>query len=480
MYQMTLPIVPTTGIPWTAHEYQKAMTRWLVSHPEAALFADPGLGKSSCALAAFKALKHAGGSHKALIIAPLRVAENVWSNIGELGKWEDFAGLSVSHLLGTRKERDAAFKRDADIYVLNFDGIPWLVEQNKIFELIRRGVDLLIIDELSKFKHPRTKRFKLIKPFLSAFKRRWGLTGSPTANGLLDLFGQIFVLDLGKRLGPYITHFRFEHFLPCGFKGYEWKPKDGAEESIYKKLSTIALATRATDHLDLPDLVEEDIWVSLPPKAYKTYKEVEDNLITQIEQGKIIAANAAVAAGKCRQIASGGIYLEVGEDALKRTSVQIHDAKTEALVDLVEELQGAPLLVAYAFHHDLDRIRKALGKNVPALNGNTSSKEAAYLIAAWNRGELPILCGHPASMGHGLNLQGSGSHIAWYSLTWDFEQVDQTVRRVYRQGQKNRVIVHKILARHTVDEVICQALASKKRGQDAIFEALKKMRGVRK
>jgi SNF2 family DNA or RNA helicase len=261
--------------------------------------------------------------------------------------------------------------------------------------------------------------------------------------------------------------------------GYEWKPKPTAEKLIYAQLKDLALSMRAEDHLDLPELVEENIWVSLPPKARKAYDELEDELITMLEAGTVVASNAAVASGKCRQVASGGVYISDdsgGISSKTRKSVQIHDEKTEALKDLVDELQGSPLLVAYEFHHDLERIRGALGKKLPAINGDTSMHESAALAASWNRGELPVLCGHPQAMGHGLNLQACGHHIAWYTPTWNFETYDQLNRRVYRSGQKNRVVVHRILARKTVDEAVVRALQTKGKGQNALLDALKKIR----
>ena len=484
MTQLRLPTLSAApgAVPWAPHDYQKVAVKWLVKHPESALFQDPGLGKTSEVLAAFLALRKAGAADKMLVVAPLRVACMVWANEpgGELAKWSDFAELKVSLIHGTPKQREAAVEAEADIYVTNVDGVHWLAESGGLRDLCSRGVGILTLDELSKWKHIRTKRFKALRPHLGRFKRRWGLTGSPCANGLMDLFGEVYALDLGRRLGQYITHYRFKYFDPCGYKGYEWKPKPDAEKAIYAQLKDLALSMRAEDHLDLPELVEEDLWVTLPPKARKAYDELEEELITALEAGVVVASNAAVASGKCRQVASGGVYLEDGEDARKRQSVFIHDEKTAALVDLVDELQGSPLLVAYEFHHDLDRIRKALGKKLPAINGDTSMGESAALAAAWNAGKIPVLCGHPQAMGHGLNLQACGHHIAWYSLTWNYELYDQLIRRVYRQGQKNRVVVHRILARKTADEAVAKALRTKGRGQNALLEALKNMRKERK
>lgn len=456
---------------WIPHAYQRQMISWLIEHPAAAMLAEPGLGKTACALKAFQMLRKAKGCNRMLVVAPLRVAQLVWAMEGELGKWSDFLGLKISLLHGDKK--DEALNVDADIFIVNFDGLVWLTSNalgersSRLTGLIKRGVDTLCIDELSKMKRPSTQRFKTLKPYLPKFKRRWGLTGSPASNGLLDLFGQMYVLDLGDSLGRFITHYRYRYFMPTGFGGYTWCLKHGAEAEIYAAMKDLALSMKAEDHLDLPDLIEQNIWINLPPKARKTYDELESDLITKIGTNVVTASSVAVASMKCRQVASGGVYNE------ERKAIVIHDAKTEALSDLVDELQGSPLLVAYEFDHDLQRIRKALGKDLPAINGGTTALQTKRYVEQWNAGELPILCGHPAAMGHGLNLQASGHHICWYSTTWNFEDYDQLIRRVYRQGQANRVFVHRILARKTVDEAIVKALARKQRGQDALFAALK-------
>lgn len=473
---VTRKSAPAAAIQFVPHAYQRAMIKWLLSHPSAALYADPGLGKTSVTLKALQLMRKAGGVHRALVIAPMRVCQLVWTHDegGELAKWSDFADLRVSLLHG--KDKDDAAEADADLYVINPDGLKWLIESGHLARLLKSGVDTLVVDELSAFKHPQTKRFKQLKPWLGRFKRRWGLTGSPASNGLLDLFGQAYVIDGGHALGRYITHYRHQFFLPTGYGGYTWKPQDGAEERIYATIKSFALSTRAEDHLDLPELVEQNLWVTLPERARRIYDQLEEDLLVYLDGKTVTAANAAVASGKCRQVASGGLYLDDTDDTSvtrSRRVEHVHDAKTEALVDLIDELQGSPLLVAYEFDHDLERIRKALGKNTPAINGHTKTAETAALALAWNRGELPVLCGHPAAMGHGLNLQACGHHVAWYSLTWNFELYDQLIRRVYRQGQKSRVVVHRILARNTVDDCVAKAISSKRGCQDALLNALR-------
>lgn len=471
-------MIKRTPQKWLPHKYQDDGVKWLLKRPEAALFLVPGLGKTSITLKAFTVLQEAKVVRKALIVAPKRVCTEVWSERGEVGKWQDFAHLRVALLRD--KGREEALESDADLYVVNPDGLPWLEQCGGLKSLTRRGVDLLVIDELSAYKHTRTKRFKLIKPWLPRFRRRWGLTGSPASNGLLDLFGQVLALDLGKRLGRYITHYRCNYFTPGGYGGYEWTLQEGAEKKIYAQIKDLALSIQTQGNLELPPLVETDLFVDLPAKARKAYDRLEEELVALVEDDLVTAANAAVASGKCRQVASGGLYAtqELG-DTGKRKVHHMHDAKTELLKELVDELQGDPLLVAYEFDHDLQRMRKALG-NIPALCGATTDKESATIIAAWNDGKLPLLAGHPASMGHGLNLQASAANVAWYTPTWNYEHYDQLIRRLWRQGQSRRVNVYRFIARNTLDEIVVKAIKSKQRGQNALLDALKKKARNRK
>lgn len=492
---------------YTPRECHKTAIKFLVEHNAAALFQDPGFGKTAETLKALN-ICMSKRYHKALVFAPLRPAYEVWSHKrqgeeaswGEFAKWDEFRHLRVSLLHGTKKEQ--ALEVDADVYIVNFEGIDWLFRPisggatgpARIDRLLQRGVSTLIIDELSKFKNQQAKRFKAIKPHLHRFTRRWGLTGSPAANGLLNLFGECYVLDRGKALGQFITHFREKYFYPCGYKGYEWKPQPGAEKRIYKALAGLALSMRATDHLDLPQLIHENLWVDLPPDVRKFYDDMEQEMIASVEGETFTAGSAGVVSGKCRQIASGGLYhspepfeqlsliRRADQGAFVKHIVQppkevkhLHHAKTEALVELVDELQGRPLLVGIEFQHDLIRIREKLGKDVPCINGETPPKEAAKIIDAWNAGKIPVLCGHPASMGHGLNMQyGLCEHVCWYTSPWDRELDDQLIARVWRQGNKaDRVIVHRLLARETTDVAVVRALALKGKVQNALFEALK-------
>ena len=333
------------------HPYQLVACRFLVKRPEAALFLDVGLGKTSVTLLAYTALRKAKAASKMLIIAPLRVCSLVWP--AEVAKWEQFQNLRVAVLHGNEKEDH--LEEDADIYVVNHDGLAWLTgrispakTKTRLDALLERGVDTLVLDELSKFKHSNTQRFKTLRKYLPRFTRRWGLTGSPAANGLLDLFGQCYVLDLGKALGQYITHYRYTYFMSTGYGGYTWVPQPDADKRIYAKIADLALSMKATDHLEgLPTLVEQDVWVDLPEKARAFYDELEREMIAEMDGARVTVQSAAALSGKCRQAASGGVYVlrrtnvlgtEVSVDDFKsvRETVHVHDAKTEALVDMVE------------------------------------------------------------------------------------------------------------------------------------------------
>lgn len=471
---------------WEAHAYQLKAVKFLLEHAACALFLDPGLGKTAITLAAIKLLKKKKLLNKVLLIAPLRVCHTVWPN--ELQKWADFHGLTIEILHGPKK--DAALKREADIYAINFEGLEWLLQvektktpqgKTKVSLDLRRfkalGFDTLVVDELSKFKHTSSLRFKALKLVLPTFGRRWGLTGSPASNGLLDLFGQCYVLDQGRTLGPYISHYRMTYFNPTP-DGFGWVIREGAAEEIYKRIRPLALRMAAEDYLEMPVLIENNIRVDLSADVQAIYDHLEEDLIAKLEQGVVVAANAASASMKCRQVANGGLYLDQEVRALvklpksQREWVNLHTEKVDALADLIEELQGEPLLVAYDFGHDLDRLRTKFPDGLFACD--FSMKQFGELEARWNRGEIALLFGHPQSIGHGLNLQGAGHHVAWHSMTWDYELYDQFIRRVRRQGNKaKRVFVHHLIARGTIDEVMLATLKAKRRGQNALFEGLK-------
>lgn len=482
-------------IPYKPHAYNRKAIKFLIENAAAALFQDPGMGKTAETLAAISVLIKKGLVTKVLLIAPLRVCHLVWPK--EVKKWKDFNHLRVVVLHGPKK--DQLLKEDADIYVINPEGLDWLLKAEKFkngnrtrvtvdvrkFKLL--GFDTLVIDELSKFKHTSTNRFKALKHVLGTFGRRWGLTGSPAANGLLDLFGQCYVLDLGRTFGPYITHYRTKYFHTTDRDGFNWVPNAGAEGEIYRRVAPLALRMSAADYLELPELVPNKIILELPPDVRKLYDQLSEELITQVDDHTIVAKNAAAASVKCRQVANGGLYLADARtvtgfklEKVKREWVNLHTVKVDALADLIDELQGSPLLVAYDFEHDLDRLRAKLGQDVPYLGSGVSTKRSQQIERDWNDGKLPVLLGHPVSIAHGLNLQEMGNHVCWHSMTYDYELYDQFIRRVLRQGNAaKRVFVHHLMMKDTVDMVMWYSLHRKANGQNAFFDALKLLAKVR-
>lgn len=489
---MKIELLRPSGLDWTPHKYQKRAVKFLLEHACAALFLDPGLGKTSVTLAGLVFLKKRKMFNKALVIAPLRVCYEVWPE--EIIHWADFSDLKIVVLHGP--DKDELLKQEADIYVINPEGLDWLLKPTKtktktgrtsvsvdVRAFKKLGFDILVVDELSKFKHIGTNRFKGLKQVLHTFGRRWGLTGSPAANGLLDLFGQAYVLDMGRTFGQYVTQFRAKYFTPVKridpktgkTTPFEiWKPID--EEAIYERMAPLALRI-GDEELDMPQLIENRIRVELPKDVMELYEQVENELIAMINDRVVVANNAAAASTKCRQIANGGVffYPELEENGLlqfkKRDFINLHDAKTDALKDLVDELQGSPLLVAYDFEHDVDRLKRAFPNAV--FTGDLTPTQFKEAVLRWNMGDIDLMFGHPQSIGHGLNLQGAGHHVCWHSLTWNYELYDQFIRRVYRQGNKSRkVFVHHIIAKNTIDEAIMGSLKGKHRGQQALFEAL--------
>lgn len=465
---------------WSPHGYQKKAVKFLLEHGAAALFLDPGLGKTSITLAAFSFLKKRKVAGKMLVIAPLRVCHQVWP--AEASEWSDFKHLKVVVLHGPNKEE--LLGEEADVYCVNPEGLEWLIyggNKNRRFDQRRwrkLGFDTLVIDELTKFKHSKGVRFKALRNVLGTFSRRWGLTGTPAANGLLDLFGQCYVLDLGNALGQYITHYRMKYFFNPDGQGWKWIPQAGAPELIYERLKPLALRMSAADYLELPELNDVFVSLELPTKARKLYDQLEEDLIAKMDDGLVVAANAAAASSKLRQIANGGLYVDDDVAAIiggkQRSTLDIHAVKTEWLLELIDELQGAPLIIAYEFKHDLQRLQRALGDSLPYIGGGVSNTRASEIIRAWNSGDIPYMALHPASAGHGLNLQGGGcAHLAHYSLTWDFDQYEQLVRRIWRQGTKaKRIFRYHAVMKDTVDEAMRWALKNKAKGQAALFEAL--------
>lgn len=448
---------------WFPRKYHLHALEFALSRPGVMLALDPGLGKTSIGLKLTDLFLQSGTAGCMVVVAPLRVCEQVWT--AEIDKWKDFCHLTWSFIHGPKKK--AAMDAEADVYLVTPDGLDILLANKK---WLRKKRPALIVDESTKFKRSNSQRFKKLKKLLNYFHRRYAFTGTPAPNSLEDLFGQVFIVDQGETLGRYISHYRERWFVESGY-GYALRDKQ-AEKEIHEALKPLAIFMSAADHLDLPPLVVQDIAVELPKSARETYLDMEIDLLTYLESGhKITAVSAAAASMKCRQIANGGLYIE-GTD--NKEWEELHSAKIEAVEDLVEELSGQPAMIIYEFHHDLARLQRVFGKNLPYIGGGVSSTRLRSIATDWNAGKLPLLACQPAAMGHGLNLQKGGHHIIWPSLIWDLELYEQTIKRVWRQGVKaSRVVVHRIYAKNTVDEVILGALRGKAGQQNRLLNAIR-------
>lgn len=437
-----------------AHEYQKYAIEFIEQNEIAGLFLDMGMGKTISALTAINDLMYDYFDvYKALVIAPLRVAEDTWSTEAE--KWEHTRHLRIAKVLGTQEQRIKALQSNADVYVINRENVEWLVDyygKNWPF-------DMVVIDELSSFKSPKAKRFRALRKVRPLCKRIVGLTGTPAPNGLIDLWPQIYLLDRGQRLGKTVTGYREQYFTPKERNGpivYKWGLKSGAEDAIYKRISDICVSMKSEDWLSLPERINNTVKVKLSPEAEKRYKQLEKDLLLPFRGGDVVADTAAVLSNKLLQLANGAVYDENGKTRI------IHDAKLDALEDCIEAANGKPVLVFYSYRHDLERIKARFNK----------ARELDD-IKAWNAGEIEILLAHPASCGHGLNLQAGGNIVIWFGLTWSLEQYQQANARLHRQGQRNAVIIHHIVTAGTVDEDVMAALERKASGQDALLDAVK-------
>ena len=445
--------------PWIPKQYQVAALKFIYQNCNSGIFLDPGMGKTSTTLALISTLRKTKQCKGVLIIAPIRPLYKVWPD--EIKKWDEFKHLKYTILHGP--EKDAKLWELSDVYLLNPEGLKWFVQSDGFKKL---NIDVLVIDESTKFKDYSTARFKLIKPFLKQFKRRHILTGEPAPNGYMDLFGQMYVMDVGKALGRYITHYRSMYFYPTGYGGYTWVLQTGADVAIQERIKPSVMRLAAEDHLDMPELIFNDIVIELDEKSRTIYKQFEDDFLAEVGDAVIMSINSAASGSKCRQVANGGVYDEF------HVTHPVHDLKTSALNDLVEQLQGNPLLCFYEFQHDLERIRRVF-PNAPCLTGMSGSKLDAT-IDAFNAGDIPVLLGHPASAGHGLNLQGSCHHVCFYGLTWDLDLYHQSYKRVWRQGQNaNRVFVHRIIADKTLDQQVAKVLYGKDATQAAFLKAIK-------
>ena len=447
---------------YSPHDYQEYAIQFLLENPVAAIFLDMGMGKTSIVLTAIMKLMYERFEvSKVLIIAPLRVARNTWPE--EIRKWEHLQELTFSVVVGTAAERQKALAEDADIYIINRENVPWLVAQcGRSFDF-----DMVVIDELSSFKSWQSKRFRELMKVRPFVKRMVGLTGTPSSNGLMDLFAEFKLLDMGKRLGRFITQYRTAYFKPDRTNGpvvYSYSLLPDAEEQIYEKISDITISMKATDHLKMPELVSSEHKVYMDEAEREKYRELKDELVLQLHGKEITAANAAALTGKLLQLANGAIY---DEDKVVNA---FHERKLDALEDLIEAANGRPVLVAYWFQHDLERIQKRLD----ALKVEYARISSPGSIEMWNRGEFAVGLIHPASAGHGLNLQSGGNILVWFGLTWSLELYQQTVARLWRQGQTSGTVsVIHIVADGTVDERVLKALESKDQTQAALIDAVK-------
>lgn len=436
------------------YDYQTFATNFVLEHPACGLILDMGLGKSVITLTAlWSLLLDSFDVGKVLVVAPKRVAENTWPT--ELKKWEHLDGLTWSLVLGSEKDRRAALQRRAKIYIINRENVTWLVDN------YRWDFDTLVIDELSSFKSSKAQRFRALKRVRPRISRVIGLTGTPQPNGLLDLWPQLYLLDMGQRLGRFVGGYRERFFLPDKRNReviYSYKPKEGAEEKIYELISDICISMRAADYLDMPELVASRVEVQMNAKERKLYEGFERDMVLHLKDGDLDAVNAAALSGKLVQMANGAVY---GEN---RKVHHIHDRKLDALEDIIEAANGKPLLVAYWYKHDLERIRQRF---------EVRTIDTPKDIADWNEGKIPVALIHPASAGHGLNLQDGGSTIVWFGLTWSLELYQQLNARLWRQGQKHTVVIQHIVAAGTHDEDIMNALEKKDMSQTALIAAVK-------
>lgn len=444
------------------HEYQKVAIHFIEEKPVAAIFLSMGLGKTSITLSAINGLMFDSFEiHRVLVIAPIRVGKFSWPD--ELEKWDHLSDLTFAVAIGTPEQRRAALDAGADITIINRENTQWLVEQVGS----SWPFDMVVIDELSSFKNHKAKRFRALLQVRSKIKRIVGLTGTPAANGLMDLWAEFRLLDMGERLGRFIGRFRLKYFEPERMNGpivYSYRLLPGAEDAIYDAISDITISMEAKDHIKMPDLIETEYPVYLEPDEQEKYKELSEKFVLDLPETDITAANAGVLCGKLSQMANGSIYDETGE------YYHIHDAKLNALEDIIESANGKPLLIAYWFRSDKERIEARLKEK--GLAYELLEKDDA--IRKWNEGKVPIALIHPASAGHGLNLQTGGSTIIWFGLTWSLELYQQTVARLWRQGQRDKtVVVMHIVTKGTMDEEILDALRTKDMTQKRLIDAVK-------
>ena len=438
------------------HSYQEYAIKYIEAHPISALLIDMGLGKTSITLTAIRNLLFDSFEVcKVLVIAPLRVAKNTWTD--EIKKWEHLNTLTYSLIIGNENERLSELNEQADIYIINRENVDWLVNKSGY----KFDFDMVVIDELSSFKNHQSKRFKSLMKVRPLVKRIVGLTGTPSSNGLMDLFAEFKVLDMGKRLGYFIGQYRNAYFKPDKMNGpivYSYKPLPNAENAIYEKISDITVSMKANEYLKMPELVTSNYVVELSDSEKNQYDRMKKSLVLEITDGEITASNSASLSNKLCQLSNGAIYDD------EQNIVEIHGRKLDALEDIIESMNGKPLLVAYWYRHDLERIKKRF-----SIREIKTSED----ISDWNKGKIPVALIHPASAGHGLNLQNGGSTLVWFGLTWSLELYQQTNARLYRQGQKNTVVIQHIITKGTIDEQILKALQKKNKTQADLIDAVR-------
>lgn len=437
--------------------YQRYAYNRIIEKPATALMLDMGMGKTVITLTAIKDLLYDYFDvAKVLVIAPLRVAETTWSD--ECQQWNHLAGLTISPVIGTLSERVRALKTKADVYTINRENVVWLVDYyGKDWPF-----DMVVIDESSSFKNHQSKRFKALKRVRPVIKRLVELTGTPAPNGLMDLWSQLYLLDRGKRLGKTIWQYRRQFFKPGAGSGhivYEWNLQKDAEQEIYNRISDICVSMKSSDYITLPEVMYNIIPVKLSTPVQREYKRLAKDLVLRVNDDEIVANTAAALSGKLLQMSSGAVYDDAGH------VIKIHNAKLEALEDIVSTNEHRAVLVFYWFKHDLDRLKEKFPEAVQL--------KTAADIKAWNSGEIPMMLVHPASAGHGLNLQYGGSIIVWFSLSWSLELYQQANKRLHRSGQTHTVVIHHLVAQGTIDEDVMKALQGKKVTQETMITAIK-------
>lgn len=453
---------------WKPRSYQEQAVRLGVSQACAGFLLRPGMGKTTISYAIIKILKSKDLIKRTLVIAPLRVVYNVWPK--QKNDWAEFADLRVKVLHGKHR-LDNLHDLDADIYCINPEGLEWLDTPENL-AWMRQHFDVLIVDESTKFKNTGTQRFKRVRKFIQHFKRRYILTGTFTPNGLMDLFGQVYLLDEGAALGRFITHYKTKYFYPTDYMGYNLAPHAWAMEEIASKIEPLTLVLDREGNLDMPELIFNDVLVDLPPTARKQYDQMEAHMLATLDAELVVAANAAVATSKCRQIANGCLFTNAGDG----TWTDLHDAKIDALKDLVEELSGESVLVVYEFKPDLDKLRKAF-PNAVLLTGGNAAQDAKH-IGLFAGGFVQMGLGQFTSISLGIDgLQNKCRNVIMFGLTWNLQDYSQTIDRIWRQGQQaDTVIVHRLIAKDTVDERVLRVLNNKDATQSNFLTLLKSMK----